>query len=81
MATPLAFRTIHEEMLAKNVHAQPPRRKAGQKLFGDTQPAMVVAQGRLAPNTSHIPSSKPLKLRRGSVFSSENALIRDFQHT
>ena len=75
MATPLAFRTIHEEMLAKNEHAQPPRRKAGQKLFGDTQSALVVAQGRLAPNT---PIPKTRKLRR---FSLENALTRGFQHT
>ena len=81
MATPLAFRTIHEEMLAKNVHAQPPRRKAGQKLFGDTQSALVVAQGRLAPSTSHTPSPKSRKFRRGPVFSLENSLTRGFQHT
>ena len=78
MATPLAFRSIHNEMLVKNVHAQPPRRKAGHKLFGDTQPALVVAQGRLAPNKSHTPLPRS---RRGPVFSLENALTRDFQHT
>jgi len=43
LATPLAFRSIHEELLAKNVHAQPPRRKAGHRLFGETQSALVVA--------------------------------------
>ena len=81
MATPLAFRSIHEEILAKNVHAQPPRRKAGHKLFGDTQSALAVAQGRLAPNASHTPLPRSHKLRRGPVFSLENALTRDFQHT
>jgi large subunit ribosomal protein L17 len=81
LATPLAFRSIHDEMLAKNVHAQPPRRKAGHKLFGDTQPALVVAKGRLAPNASHTPSQRSHKPRRGPVFSLENALTRDFQHT
>ena len=74
MATPLAFRSIHDEMRVKNVHAQPPRRKAGHKLLGDTQSALVVAQGRLAPNASHTPSPKSHKHRRGPVFSSENAL-------
>jgi len=82
LATPLAFRTIHDEMLAKDVHAHPPRRKAGHKLFGDTQSALVVSQGRLAPNASNAaPPPKSHKLRRGHVFSSENALTRDFQHT
>jgi len=85
LATPLAFRSIHEEMLANNIHAQPPRRKAGQKLFKDTQPALVVAQGRLAaPNTSNTtspPKSHNKLKRRGPVFSFENALTRDFQHT
>jgi hypothetical protein len=80
LATPLAFRSIHDEMLAKNAHAQPPRRKAGHKLFGDTQPALVVAQGRLAPNASNTPSPESRKLRRGPVFSLENALTRDFRH-
>ena len=79
MATPLAFRSIHDEMLTKNAHAHPPRRKAGHKLLGDTQPALVVAQGRLAPNAPS-PKSQSHKLRRGPVFSLENALTRDFQH-
>lgn len=82
MATPLAFRSIHEEMLAKNMHAQAPRRKAGHKLFGDTQSALVVAQGRLAPNASHTtPLPRSHKPKRSPVFSMENTLTQDFQHT
>ena len=48
IATTLAFRSIHDEMHVGNVHARLPRRKAGHKLFGDTQ--SVLAQGQLASN-------------------------------
>jgi len=55
LATPVAFRTIHEQMKQKNIQNRAPNRRAGEAAPGETRPALNLAQGalghqRLAPN-------------------------------
>jgi len=47
LATPMAFRAIHEELREKNPHIRPPRPRAGQAVPGDTRAALDLAQGKL----------------------------------
>lgn len=47
LATPMAFRAIHEELKDKNPHVRPPRLRAGQVVPGDTRAALDLAQGDL----------------------------------
>ncbi|KAK2461850.1 hypothetical protein APHAL10511_006313 [Amanita phalloides] len=47
LATPMAFRAIHKELQEKNMHARPPRVRAGQIVPGETRAALDLAQGDL----------------------------------
>ncbi|KAF8622909.1 hypothetical protein AX15_006670 [Amanita polypyramis BW_CC] len=47
LATPMAFRAIHEELKEKNPHVRPPRLRAGQTVPGDTRAALDLSQGDL----------------------------------
>ncbi|RDB29186.1 50S ribosomal protein L17 [Hypsizygus marmoreus] len=48
LATPVAFRSIHEEMKERNPQNRAPRPKAGQALPGETRPTLSLARGALA---------------------------------
>lgn len=79
LATPMAFRSLHEEMKDESKNESKkirlPRRHAGHKRIGEERPALVVAQGALAPGTS--PRAQGLKK---PVFSMENALTEGFKY-
>lgn len=47
LASPVAFRALHEELKDKNPHARSPRLKAGHTVPGDTRAALNLAQGGL----------------------------------
>jgi len=76
LATPMAFKSVHEETLAKNPTTLPLRRRAGHKRVGETRPALTLAQGALAPSRSPSPVSRI----KGLTFSLENALTQGFKH-
>jgi len=65
LATPMALRTIHDEMKERNPQNRPPRPKAGQALPGETQGALRIAQGELGQRKT-LPVGRILSLR--SVF-------------
>jgi large subunit ribosomal protein L17 len=65
LATPMALRTIHDEMKERNPQNRAPRTKAGQALPGETQGALHMAQGELGERKS-LPRGPILSLR--SVF-------------
>lgn len=75
LASPLAYKSMHEEKTTRQPLAtiRPPRRLAGHKRVGETRPALVIAQGALAP------APAPAKSKRRAVFSMENALTDGFK--
>ncbi|KAF9056250.1 mitochondrial ribosomal protein L17 [Panaeolus papilionaceus] len=74
VATPMAFRTLHEELKAKNVHAHAPRRHAGHKGITDTRSALDIARAAFAPSSGS--SLGQRSANKKIVFSKENALTR-----
>ncbi|KIM48125.1 hypothetical protein M413DRAFT_439842 [Hebeloma cylindrosporum] len=66
LATPMAFKSVHEEETASknNTARLPLRGLAGHKRVGEIRPALTLAQGALAPRT------------RGRIFSLERALTK-----
>jgi len=72
----VAFKSVHEEMAAKNRNTLPLRRRAGHKRIGETRPALTLAQGALAPSRSPLPASRI----KGLTFNLENALTQGIQH-
>lgn len=65
LATPMALRTIHDEMKERNPQNRAPRPKAGQALPGETHGALHIAQGELGKRKPS-PRGRILNLR--SVF-------------
>jgi len=65
LATPMALRTIHEEMKERNPQSRAPRPKAGQALPGETRSALDMARGKLGERKL-IPNGPVLDLK--SVF-------------
>ncbi|TFK41075.1 ribosomal protein L17 [Crucibulum laeve] len=47
LATPMAFRAIHEEMKEKNPRNSAPRRRAGQTVPGETRAGLDLSKGEL----------------------------------
>ncbi|KAF9569651.1 mitochondrial ribosomal protein L17 [Agrocybe pediades] len=75
LAEPLASRALHEGSKHESPSARLPRRHAGHKRIGEERPAIVVAQGSLAPGTPpRAPGSKK------PTFNMENALTEGFKH-
>ncbi|KAH9486856.1 50S ribosomal protein L17 [Psilocybe cubensis] len=71
LATPLAYKSVHEDLKEHNRFAPPPRRRAGDRRIGEERPALVVARGALAPG---------FKTRTKSpVYTMENALTEGFK--
>jgi len=68
LATPMAFKSVHEETAAKKTRTLPLRSLAGHKRVGEIRPALTLAQGALAPRN------------KGPTFSLENALIPGIKH-
>ncbi|KAF8640657.1 hypothetical protein AX17_000314 [Amanita inopinata Kibby_2008] len=52
LATPMALRTIHEELKEKNSVNRPPRLKAGETVPGETRAALDLARGVLGHRRS-----------------------------
>ncbi|KDR85077.1 hypothetical protein GALMADRAFT_233685 [Galerina marginata CBS 339.88] len=75
LATPMAFKSVHEDLQANDPRTRLPRRHAGHKRIGETRPAIVIAQGALAAGT---PQQAPR--RKGPVYSLENALTEGFKY-
>lgn len=71
LATPVAFRAIHEEMKEKNSANTAPRRRAGQTVPGDTRPALHLAQGELGHQR---PAPK------GPILSMKNVFGRKYKN-
>lgn len=65
LATPVAYKTLHEEAKIENSRKLPPRLHAGQLVPGDSRSAARIAQGKLGPVFT--PSGGPL-LTLKSVF-------------
>ncbi|KAF8974003.1 ribosomal protein L17 [Flammula alnicola] len=74
LATPMAFKSIHEDLKSKNPQTRQPRTNAGHKVPGETRPALVLAQGRLGRGAS--PSGR----KKQPIFSMENALTESVKH-
>jgi hypothetical protein len=72
----MAFKSVHEEMAAKNPTTLPLRRQAGHKNVGETRPTLTLAQGALAPSRPPFPASR----NKGLTFSLENALTPGFKY-
>lgn len=62
LATPVAFKAIHDEMVKKNPQTLPPRPRAGQKQPGETRRVLDLARGKLghsrSPPKGHILTMK-----------------------
>lgn len=65
LATPVAFKALHEEAKAKQPRKPPPRLHAGQLVPGEKRSALQIAQGKLGP-TSSLPKGPLLTMK--SVF-------------
>ncbi|PPR00488.1 hypothetical protein CVT24_005548 [Panaeolus cyanescens] len=74
VAAPMAFKTLHEELKAKNVHAHAPRRHAGHKSISETRSALDISKAAFTTTSPAIPLSRNPKKK--VVFSMENALTR-----
>lgn len=65
LATPMATRSLHEDMKERNMQNRPPRTKAGQILPGETRPALNLARGTVG---HHRPPPKDPVLCMNTVF-------------
>ncbi|KAF9460812.1 ribosomal protein L17 [Collybia nuda] len=62
LATPVAIRTLHEEMKKRNPQSRAPASKAGQTLPGETRGALHLAQGDLG-HQRPLPTSPVLDMK------------------
>ena len=71
LASPMAFKSVHEDLKEQDPFTPPPRRPAGHKRIGEDRPALVIAQGAFGAGAT------PAKKR--VIYSMENALTEGFK--
>ncbi|PPQ88653.1 hypothetical protein CVT25_010229 [Psilocybe cyanescens] len=74
LATPLAYKSVHDDLKEQNSLTPAPRRRAGYKRIGEERPALVVARGALAQGVT------PSRRKKAPVYSMENALTEGFKY-